>query len=134
MIDRGARVQQHVERKPHDESEQHARRRRDHGGEHLAGRRVAEQEHGVLQALVEEAPGDPAEDVADAGTQEEPDQRAVGTGPYVSADLEPGQRAGQDQEQTEAFDEDHWITDLRSSSFGTSWGHSQGGKKLRPAA
>ena len=88
----------------------------------------------MLEALVEEPTGDPTKDVADAGTEKEPDQRAVGTGPDVAAHLEARQRAGQDEEQAEAFDEDHLVTELRCCSSDRSWGHSQGGMKLRPAA
>ncbi len=57
----------------------------------------------MLEALVEEAPGNAAEDVGDAGTEQKPGERgAIGSRPDVAADLEAGQRAGQHEEEAEA--------------------------------
>ena len=133
-INAGPVLEQHEKGEADHQPEQHARGRRDHAGEDLAGRGVAEQQHGMLEALVEEAPGNAAQDVGDAGPEEKPGQRgAIGSRPDVAADLEAGQRAGQHEEEAEAFHEDHRITDLRYSSD-TSLVTHRDGLALRSAA
>src|ERR1700730_9772740 len=93
--------------KADDESEQHSRGGDDRRGEDLAGWRLSEEEDSLLQGLVDQASGGAAEDVGDGRPKEQPDNRRMGAAIDVAADLEPGQRAGQHEEETEALDEDH---------------------------
>ena len=74
------------------------------------GRRVAEQEHGALEAPVGQPPAHAAQHIGDRRAQQQPDDRCVGTGLRVAADLESGRRSGQHEQETEALNEDHGAT------------------------
>ncbi len=60
-----ARPGEQQDGEPDHQAEQHAGGGDDRGGEDLSRRRVAEQEDGLLEAPVDQAPGHAAEDVAD---------------------------------------------------------------------
>ena len=122
------------QREPDHQAEKHPGRGDDGGGEGLSGRCVAEQEDGLLEALVDQSSGHTAEDVADRCAEQQADHRSMGTGIDIATDLEPGHRAGEDEEQTEPFDEDHArCPPTRRCGWVTSSGdHSGFASNMRP--
>ena len=95
------------QRQPEDQTEQHPCRRDDRRGEDFPGGRVAEEKDRPLQGLVENAAPDATDHVGEAGSEEHAPHGRVGIAVEPLAELVAHERAGQDEEQAEAFDEDH---------------------------
>ena len=70
----------------------------------------------MLEATVDESARHTAEDVTDARAEQQADDSGVRVPIQLTADLEPGQRPGQHEQETEAFHEDQAGSGLDSEN------------------